>query len=264
MLHDQPQGAQTLLSTTVGPLSETIRRAGLPHEHEQAQRTDESASRIASAARQEPRAKAAALVDLVEMEVAWEIQMKLAAMRAAQDLRTDRLNPTTSGETSLPDSSLEQSDQPINGDAWQSSSTHARSGQEAIEQRQVSSSASASADDAAQDKMFRTRRQQFLRTQLCTFYQQGRCLRAEKCTFAHSTEQVRNMPDLRKTTLCQAWMWRSCPLPKEQCTFAHGRADLRTTEAFWRTSLCKMHMRGRCQQGDACRYAHGPEELRRD
>mmetsp|Transcript_54589 Transcript_54589/g.130234 ORF Transcript_54589/g.130234 Transcript_54589/m.130234 type:complete len:285 (-) Transcript_54589:138-992(-) len=121
-----------------------------------------------------------------------------------------------------------------------------------------------SADAASLEKMFRTRRQQFHRTQLCAFYQQGRCLRGDKCAFAHTIEEVREQPNLTKTTLCEAWMWRTCPLPKEMCRFAHGRADLRTTQAFWKTSLCKMYTQGRCQLGDKCRYAHGTSELRGD
>mmetsp|Transcript_43672 Transcript_43672/g.100782 ORF Transcript_43672/g.100782 Transcript_43672/m.100782 type:complete len:193 (+) Transcript_43672:116-694(+) len=122
---------------------------------------------------------------------------------------------------------------------------------------------SSGTDDGARDRMLKARRQQFHRTRFCTFYQQGRCLRGEKCTFAHSGVEVRSMPNLRKTTLCQAWVWgRSCPLDKEQCDFAHGRADLRTTDGFWKTSLCKMHSRGRCQQGNKCRYAHSLDELR--
>mmetsp|Transcript_2722 Transcript_2722/g.4597 ORF Transcript_2722/g.4597 Transcript_2722/m.4597 type:complete len:249 (-) Transcript_2722:61-807(-) len=248
MLHGQPPESPK-------SLSETIQQAGLPHEQAS---PSQSSSPIA---RQEPSAKAASLAEL-EPAAAWGFQMRLAAIRARAaeetDTQTTPLGQSVadSGDT-FPDSSHEQSEQPMYSEAW--------SGLESREQQQhLAASSTASVDDAAQDKMFRTRRQQFLRTQFCTFYQQGRCLRGDKCTFAHTIEQVRDMPDLRKTTLCQAWMWRSCPLPKDMCAFAHGRADLRTTEAFWRTSLCKMHMRGKCQQGDNCRYAHGPEELRRD
>jgi hypothetical protein len=66
------------------------------------------------------------------------------------------------------------------------------------------------------------------KTKFCSFLQQGRCLRGEACTYAHSQNELEHVPDFSKTTICAQWKNGKCPYPKEKCRFAHGKQDLRT------------------------------------
>eukprot|EP00931_Biecheleriopsis_adriatica_P056358 TRINITY_DN3339_c0_g1_i1.p1 TRINITY_DN3339_c0_g1~~TRINITY_DN3339_c0_g1_i1.p1 ORF type:complete len:283 (-),score=27.67 TRINITY_DN3339_c0_g1_i1:52-900(-) len=63
-------------------------------------------------------------------------------------------------------------------------------------------------------------------TKLCKFFAEGKCDRGSLCTFAHTTDEVRDQPDLTKTRLCKDFM--------------------------------KL---GRCDEGAACKFAHGREEM---
>jgi len=74
-------------------------------------------------------------------------------------------------------------------------------------------------------------RHQFRKTELCRFYQSG-CVKGSNCCFAHGESELRIAPDLTKTSLCQDWLDRRCPLPAEACQFAHGWSDIHTTPAF--------------------------------
>uniref|UniRef100_A0A7S4RCH7 C3H1-type domain-containing protein n=1 Tax=Alexandrium monilatum TaxID=311494 RepID=A0A7S4RCH7_9DINO len=74
-------------------------------------------------------------------------------------------------------------------------------------------------------------RQQFFKTELCRFYSSG-CAKGDDCCFAHGEGDLRTAPDLNKTSLCEAWVNRRCPLKADACPFAHGWGDMRTTPAF--------------------------------
>jgi len=106
--------------------------------------------------------------------------------------------------------------------------------------------------DEFQDKF----RRQFNKTQLCRFHRRGQCRKGESCQFAHGLVDVRAVPDLTKTAICQQWARNSCPLLASQCRFAHGAADRRVTEAFKAVAMCSAHLRGSCTNGAACAFAH--------
>jgi len=72
-------------------------------------------------------------------------------------------------------------------------------------------------------------RANFAKTELCSFYQRGKCLRGTTCNFAHEIDEQRSRPDLTKTCICENWLKGSCPLQAVQCKFAHGYDDLRST-----------------------------------
>mmetsp|Transcript_52005 Transcript_52005/g.96261 ORF Transcript_52005/g.96261 Transcript_52005/m.96261 type:complete len:488 (+) Transcript_52005:182-1645(+) len=99
-------------------------------------------------------------------------------------------------------------------------------------------------------------RRQFNKTQLCRFHRRGQCRKGESCQFAHGLTDVRAVPDLTKTAICQQWARNCCPLPASQCRFAHGAADRRVTEAFKAVAMCSAHLRGSCTKGSACAFAH--------
>uniref|UniRef100_A0A0G4I6J6 C3H1-type domain-containing protein n=1 Tax=Chromera velia CCMP2878 TaxID=1169474 RepID=A0A0G4I6J6_9ALVE len=67
----------------------------------------------------------------------------------------------------------------------------------------------------------------FLKTQMCPNVLAGvHCVKDSTCEFAHSQEELREKPDLSKT------------------------------------SLCRQHQSGVCTEGELCRYAHSETELR--
>ena len=69
---------------------------------------------------------------------------------------------------------------------------------------------------------------------LCVFFQNGHCGDGENCNFAHGDQELQQLPDLSKTSLCQKWLQGTCPLSKGRCRFAHGKGELRVTEAYVR------------------------------
>ena len=100
----------------------------------------------------------------------------------------------------------------------------------------------------------------FAKTRLCVYHQRGRCVHGEECEYAHETTEVRDTPDLRKTTMCEQYMKSKCS--RVDCRFAHGLEELRGTQEIFKTSLCRFWLNGSCSMGDRCRHAHGVEELR--
>lgn len=68
----------------------------------------------------------------------------------------------------------------------------------------------------------------FKKTQLCMFFQEGRCRFGSSCAFAHNASEVEVTPDLAKTAMCKLWKTGTCKLSADCCRFAHGKQDLRT------------------------------------
>uniref|UniRef100_A0A0G4FKF9 Integrase catalytic domain-containing protein n=1 Tax=Chromera velia CCMP2878 TaxID=1169474 RepID=A0A0G4FKF9_9ALVE len=95
---------------------------------------------------------------------------------------------------------------------------------------------------------------------LCKPFMQGRCEEGDQCTFAHGVHDQRSCPDLFRTKLCKKWLRGLCTGPN--CSFAHGAHELRETSEFHKTRLCKHWAVGNCVAGEACRHAHGEEDLR--
>jgi len=70
---------------------------------------------------------------------------------------------------------------------------------------------------------------QMQKTKLCDFHREGRCRYGSGCAFAHSEEELKTLPDLRKTRICRAFTQGKCRDP--DCKFAHGQEELRQTDA---------------------------------
>eukprot|EP01068_Selenidium_serpulae_P003969 Selendium_serpulae@DN3362_c0_g1_i1.p1 len=66
---------------------------------------------------------------------------------------------------------------------------------------------------------------QCFKTKLCSFNMIGQCTR-QNCSFAHCATEVREAPDLTKTKVCNNWKQGNC-VQGEACRFAHGNEDLR-------------------------------------
>eukprot|EP00418_Pyrodinium_bahamense_P021995 CAMPEP_0179132166 /NCGR_PEP_ID=MMETSP0796-20121207/62807_1 /TAXON_ID=73915 /ORGANISM="Pyrodinium bahamense, Strain pbaha01" /LENGTH=290 /DNA_ID=CAMNT_0020831103 /DNA_START=125 /DNA_END=998 /DNA_ORIENTATION=+ len=92
---------------------------------------------------------------------------------------------------------------------------------------------------------------QMQKTKLCDFHKEGRCKYGSACAFAHSAEELKEMPDLRKTRICRAFSRGDCS--DANCKFAHGAQELRTTDLCYKTAA-----------ENGCRFAHGSEEIRAD
>jgi len=120
------------------------------------------------------------------------------------------------------------------------------------------------------------------KTRMCpNLMQRGYCEK-ERCNFAHSEEELQPRPDLKKTRLCKFWQQGKCPYERD-CKFAHGEDELQdgqggededstgnrdegkdaqqTGTSFRKTRPCRYWLKGHCQYGDSCRFAHGDEEL---
>jgi hypothetical protein len=97
-------------------------------------------------------------------------------------------------------------------------------------------------------------------TRLCAFHLRGECKYGSRCTFAHTSDQLQRMPDLRKTRMCKSFAEGRCNDP--ECKFAHGQSELRSTGEYYKKALCAWYAKGRCVNGNRCRFAHGAHELR--
>lgn len=87
---------------------------------------------------------------------------------------------------------------------------------------------------------------QMKKTVLCKFYAAGRCKRGTSCGYAHHSAELRISPDLRKTSLCQAFKrGQTCRVAAE-CPFAHGAHELQITPMFQARSK---YRRGISSQG---------------
>lgn len=56
----------------------------------------------------------------------------------------------------------------------------------------------------------------------------GSCNRGRECSFAHSTDDLQEKPDLYKTKLCTDFMMSGACKNIGECKFAHGKHDLRS------------------------------------
>ncbi|KAL8275337.1 hypothetical protein Esti_000786 [Eimeria stiedai] len=103
-----------------------------------------------------------------------------------------------------------------------------------------------------------------INTQLCARQvAKGSCNKKD-CTFAHSEEELRPLPDLRKTKWCRL-VFHSLPCTDGNCPYAHTVSELRSNAqdlVSYKTSFCKYFQRGNCLSGIHCRFAHCPSELR--
>jgi len=97
------------------------------------------------------------------------------------------------------------------------------------------------------------------KTRLCVYHIQGKCGYGVNCTFAHTSDEIRGVPNLQKTQLCTKFMEGRCS--DENCTYAHGLEDLRDPPNF-KKKMCSWAAKGTCRNGANCGFAHDVSELR--
>lgn len=117
-----------------------------------------------------------------------------------------------------------------------------------------------SEEDATNGKQKLGLQRQLAKTKFCMYHLKGICQYGSDCTFAHSRAELQSTPDLWKTRLCKAYAGGGCTDPK--CSFAHGESELCSTDKFFKNTLCIWNEKGKCKDGDRCRFAHGISQLR--
>lgn len=100
---------------------------------------------------------------------------------------------------------------------------------------------------------------QFFKTKFCPYGVS--CSNGANCRFAHSSAEVRPLPDLQRTKLCESYVKKE-PCRYANCSFAHDPSELRTSShSFYKVTLCNFYKKGKCWNGTHCRFAHGVGEL---
>jgi len=102
---------------------------------------------------------------------------------------------------------------------------------------------------------------QLFKTDMCKFFLQGRCENGDRCSYAHTSGEVRHKPDLTRTSLCKN-IAQSGTCEDPTCRFAHSENQLCATHGFFKMKMCSFAQSGRCRHGATCRFAHSPDELR--
>jgi Zinc finger C-x8-C-x5-C-x3-H type (and similar)/RNA-binding, Nab2-type zinc finger len=101
----------------------------------------------------------------------------------------------------------------------------------------------------------------FLKTRLCRYFPLNKCSLGADCKFAHCIDEIREVPDFRKTRMCELFQKGQCT--DSDCAFAHTRSELKVITDVYKTQLCKHWLETQnCKSGNACRFAHGKHELR--
>lgn len=62
-------------------------------------------------------------------------------------------------------------------------------------------------------------------TRMCSFFLANKCKYNDQWTFAHSTDDLLEKPNLVKTKNCYKWQRGRCGLSAAECRFAHGALD---------------------------------------
>jgi len=100
---------------------------------------------------------------------------------------------------------------------------------------------------------------QLFKTDMCKFYQQGMCHKGIRCAYAHDPQEIRHKPDLTNTSMCRTFA-REGRCTDTACRYAHSEVQLRATNGFFKMKMCGFWYN--CKNGQNCRFAHSPEELR--
>mmetsp|Transcript_5358 Transcript_5358/g.12590 ORF Transcript_5358/g.12590 Transcript_5358/m.12590 type:complete len:169 (+) Transcript_5358:102-608(+) len=73
--------------------------------------------------------------------------------------------------------------------------------------------------------VWKSKKRFYKQTRLCSFNLVGACKRGAACNFAHTEQDLKEMPDFSKTRICKNFMAGKCELGSA-CSFAHGQQEL--------------------------------------
>jgi len=71
----------------------------------------------------------------------------------------------------------------------------------------------------------------FTKTKMCKFIEDGQCIRGKDCAFAHQPEELKPLPNLRRTKMCRAFRLSGFCEKAASCSFAHSEEEMRTSLA---------------------------------
>ncbi|CRH00774.1 zinc finger protein, putative [Plasmodium relictum] len=108
-----------------------------------------------------------------------------------------------------------------------------------------------------------TLRQHFWKTKLCPLHMENRCKEGNNCDYAHSIEDLRSIPDLKRTKLCYKLL-KGEKCFNKKCNYAHNQDELKSAQNLfaYKSSMCKFVANNACLNGSTCRFAHSIDELR--
>ncbi|CRG93942.1 zinc finger protein, putative [Plasmodium gallinaceum] len=108
-----------------------------------------------------------------------------------------------------------------------------------------------------------TLRQHFWKTKLCPLHMENRCKEGNNCDYAHSIEDLRSIPDLKRTKLCYKLL-KGEKCFNKKCNYAHNQDELKSAQNLfaYKSSMCKFVANNTCLNGSTCRFAHSIDELR--
>ncbi len=93
-----------------------------------------------------------------------------------------------------------------------------------------------------------------MKTKICSLYMSGKChYGANRCFYAHSVVELREQPQLVKTSLCLEFKRFGKCIMGESCRYAHSVAEM-TRSA--KKVLCLWYANGHCSHGSSCRFSH--------
>ncbi|ANQ06353.1 Uncharacterized protein PCOAH_00007320 [Plasmodium coatneyi] len=107
-------------------------------------------------------------------------------------------------------------------------------------------------------------KKQFFKTKMCPFQKnKNYCLNESNCHYAHSIDELKPMPDLRNTKLCD-YVKKKIPCRDANCKFAHDIDTLKPSVhlATYKSTICSFWGKGKCFNGNKCRFAHGTEDIK--
>ncbi|ETB58311.1 hypothetical protein YYC_03943 [Plasmodium yoelii 17X] len=107
-------------------------------------------------------------------------------------------------------------------------------------------------------------KKQFFKTKMCPFQKnKNYCLNESDCHYAHSIDELKPMPDLRNTKLCD-YIKKKMPCKDVNCKFAHDTETLKPSVhlATYKSTICSFWGKGKCFNGNKCRFAHGTNDIK--
>ncbi|SBT45008.1 zinc finger protein, putative [Plasmodium ovale wallikeri] len=116
----------------------------------------------------------------------------------------------------------------------------------------------------AQSETLSLIKKQFFKTKMCPFQKnKNYCLNESNCHYAHSVDELKPMPDLRNTKLCD-YIKKKVPCRDINCKFAHDIDTLKPSVhlATYKSTICSFWGKGKCFNGNKCRFAHGNDDIK--
>jgi hypothetical protein len=98
------------------------------------------------------------------------------------------------------------------------------------------------------------------KTKFCMYHLQGVCSYGQACAFAHSCAEVQAALDSRKARPGDDDFEGGHK--SKMCSTSRGEEELVPSMHPYKRSLCRWNEKGKCRNGQQCRFAHGESELR--